>query len=72
MSTEREATPDIKPKPEAAPGGKNKSPRKTPKSPAKSTKTISGSDQTAKYAIIETLMDIGKVAPTSDLVCERT
>jgi hypothetical protein len=61
MSTDREATPDIKPKTESGPSGKNKSPRKTPKSPAKSTKTVSGSDEAAKYMIIETLMDIGKV-----------
>lgn len=72
MSSERQVTPDVKPKVETAATGKQKSPRKDPKSPAKSTKTVSGSDEAAKYMILETLMDIGKVSPTSDLICAKT
>lgn len=72
MSTERDATLDIKPKTESGPSGKNKSPRKTPKSPAKSTKTVSGSDEGAKYILIETLMDMGRMNPGADVICEKT
>jgi hypothetical protein len=71
MSMERETEPDVKPKIES-PTKKSKSPRKTPKTEMKSTKSVSANDVDAKYAILETLLDIGKVAPTADLICEKT
>jgi hypothetical protein len=71
MSMERETEPDVKPKVESS-TKKSKSPRKSPKTEMKSTKNVSANDVDAKYLILETLLDIGKVAPTADLICEKT